>query len=98
MAAIQRIATSGALRSARWAPAVSAIARRGYAEAAAPTSDKLNLSLVLPHEVCTVNSFQSAPQQNETTRLWNERIVSLSEIDLLQVDECYASQHCCRDR
>lgn len=57
MAAIQRIAASSALRSARWAPAVSAIARRGYAEAAAPTGDKLSLSLVLPHEVCFVKFF-----------------------------------------
>ncbi|KAF8320679.1 putative ATP synthase delta chain precursor, mitochondrial [Clavulina sp. PMI_390] len=50
MAALQRIAASTALRSIRRAPAVASIARRSYAEAAAPAGDKLTLSLVLPHE------------------------------------------------
>lgn len=54
MAALQRIAASGAFAAVRRAPSVLIAARRGYAEPAAPAGDKLHLSLVLPHEVCSL--------------------------------------------
>lgn len=54
MATLQRIAASSAFAGIRRTPPILAAARRNYAEPAAPAGDGLHLSLVLPHEVCSV--------------------------------------------
>jgi len=48
MPALRSAARPSAVNMAR--PAIASMGRRGYAEA---VSDKLQLSLILPHEVCT---------------------------------------------
>lgn len=94
MAALRSIVSSKTLGAVRRAPSAFVVAKRGYAEAASPASDKLRLSLVLPHEV----------RAGDHTLLFEFSMFIMLEIDgknsyhllvdHLQVDRCYPGKSC----